>query len=170
MSANRRLLGAWRVILGVMSVNPVSLEPSSWASTPGSRRSMQSNRRRDTSPELAVRSLLHRQGMRYRVDFAPMGDRRRADIVFTRHRVAIFIDGCFWHKCPVHGTSPKRNSAYWTPKLQRNAERDLETNARLAAHGWQVLRFWEHENPEDVARQIVAIIKVCDKGYGGFYS
>lgn len=107
---------------------------------------MLSNRRRDTKPELAVRRALHAAGFRYRVDLRPSLElRTRADIVFTRQKIAVFIDGCFWHGCPVHATRPKRNSDYWVPKLQRNAERDLETTTRLEALGWTVLRFWEHE-------------------------
>lgn len=128
----------------------------SWASTEGSRRSMRGNRRRDTKPELAVRRLIHAAGLRYRVDFAPIGGRSRADIVFTRARVAIYIDGCFWHGCPIHATYPKRNSDYWLPKLQRNVERDRESDARLQLAGWTVLRFWEHEAPEDVAATIAS--------------
>lgn len=126
----------------------------SWASSDGSRRSMRANRGRDTTPELAVRRLLHATGLRYRVDFAPLGGRRRADIVFTRCRIAVFIDGCFWHGCPQHATLPKRNSEYWLPKLERNIARDIETNSALADAGWRVLRFWEHEPPEQVARSI----------------
>jgi DNA mismatch endonuclease (patch repair protein) len=113
---------------------------------------MLGNKARDTKPELAVRRLLHADGFRYRVNFRPSRElRRTADIVFTRRRVAVFIDGCFWHGCPLHGTSPKANSDYWGPKLARNVERDLETTAVLTASGWTVLRFWEHENPADVA-------------------
>lgn len=107
---------------------------------------MLGNKRRDTSPELAVRRELHRRGLRYRVDYPlPMAPRRRMDIAFTRVKVAVFIDGCFWHGCPDHGTSPTRNSDYWNPKLSRNASRDRETTALLEAAGWCVLRFWEHE-------------------------
>lgn len=131
----------------------------SWASTEGSRRSMTSNRRRDTGPELAVRTLLHAVGLRYRVDFAPLGGRRRADIVFTRAKVAVFIDGCFWHGCPLHATYPKRNSEYWLPKLRRNTERDRETDQSLLSAGWTVVRFWEHEDPGDVARQVEHLIR-----------
>jgi len=113
---------------------------------------MLGNKARDTKPELAVRRLLHADGFRYRVNFRPSREiRRTADIVFTRRRVAVFIDGCFWHGCPLHGTSPKANAEYWGPKLARNVERDLETTALLTASGWTVLRFWEHENPADVA-------------------
>lgn len=131
----------------------------SWASAEGSRNSMRSNRRRDTSPELAVRRRLHAAGLRYRVDFAPLGGRRRADIVFTRQHVAEFIDGCYWHGCPDHATFPKRNSDYWLPKLARNVERDRETDQSLREAGWTVLRFWEHESPDDVARRIAVAVR-----------
>lgn len=121
---------------------------------------MLGNRRRDTAPELAVRRRLHAAGLRYRVDFAPTSrKRRRADIVFTRLRIAIFIDGCFWHGCPKHRTSPKANSDYWGPKLLRNVERDRETTAALLADGWIVLRYWEHEDPAVVAADIIARVR-----------
>ncbi|WP_081622573.1 very short patch repair endonuclease [Jongsikchunia kroppenstedtii] len=132
---------------------------TSWASSEGSRRSMQSNRRRDTQPEVRVRRLLHAAGLRYRVDFAPLGGRRRADIVFTRRQIAVFIDGCYWHGCPEHATLPKRNADYWLPKLKRNIERDRETDASLRAAGWQVLRFWEHEDPDAVSSSIIDSIR-----------
>ena len=130
----------------------------SWASSEGSRRSMRANRGRDTSPELAVRRLLHAAGLRYRVDYPPLGGRRRADIVFTRCQIAVFIDGCFWHGCPQHATLPKRNSDYWLPKLERNISRDIEVNDALADAGWRVLRFWEHESPDLIARSIIDAI------------
>jgi len=120
---------------------------------------MLGNRARDTKPELAVRRLLHAHGYRYRVNFRPSaGLRRTADIVFTRRRIAVFIDGCFWHGCPLHGTSPRANAAYWGPKLARNMERDLETTAVLEAQGWLVLRFWEHEPPASVAAAVEATV------------
>lgn len=134
------------------------MKTNSWASTEGSRRSMQANRGRDTTPELAVRRLLHAAGFRYRVDFAPLGGRRRADIVFTRLRIAVFIDGCYWHGCPEHATLPKRNAEYWLPKLARNVERDRETDDLLSAAGWQVLRYWEHDDADDVAGAIIGIL------------
>lgn len=120
---------------------------------------MQRNRGRDTSPELAVRRVLHAAGLRYRVDFAPLGGRRRADIVFTRKRIAVFIDGCFWHGCPTHATRPKANADYWGPKLDRNIERDLETTASLQSAGWTVLRFWEHEASTEVAETISKAVR-----------
>lgn len=131
----------------------------SWASSEAVRRAMISNRRRDTSPELALRRLLHRQGLRYRVDYSPTGNlRRRADIVFTRRKLAVFVDGCFWHSCPLHGTAPKSNAGYWLPKLARNVERDRETDQELETAGWTVLRFWEHRPPDECAAEIVAIL------------
>lgn len=136
----------------------------SWASSEGARRTMRANRRRDTAPELAVRRILHADGLRYRVDYAPLGGRRRADIVFTRRKVAVFIDGCFWHSCPLHGTSPKQNSEYWLPKLQGNMERDRSTDSLLVSAGWRVLRFWEHENPEKVAKTIEDVLEQSRPG------
>jgi DNA mismatch endonuclease (patch repair protein) len=120
---------------------------------------MLANRGRDTRPEVAVRKLLHAAGARYRVDFPPSGGRRRADIVFIGLRVAIFIDGCFWHCCPEHGTSPARNTDYWGPKLRRNVERDAEVTQTLKAHGWTVLRFWEHDDPQLVADAILETVR-----------
>jgi len=120
---------------------------------------MLGNRRRDTAPELAVRRALHAAGLRYRVDYPLVFDRRRrADVVFTRQRVAVFIDGCFWHGCPDHSTTPKQNTDYWGPKLARNAAHDLDTTARLTADGWTVLRFWEHEDPQAVAASIIEVV------------
>ncbi len=102
---------------------------------------------RDTAPELAVRRELHRRGLRYRVGYRPEpGIRRVPDITFTRARVVVFIDGCFWHRCPKHGTMPAANGDWWQAKLARNVERDRETDRLFAEHGWRVLRFWEHEN------------------------
>ena len=132
----------------------------SWASSPASRKVMQGNRSRDTSPELAVRRLLHAAGLRYRVDYRPEPSlRRTADIVFTKQRVAIFIDGCYWHACPEHGTAHATNATYWSEKLQRNVARDADTTARLEAAGWTVLRFWEHENPTEVASEVAGTIR-----------
>ena len=87
---------------------------------------MRANRRRDTTPERILRSALHRLGWRFRVDLPVEADRRRVrpDIVFTRRRVAVFVDGCFWHACPEHGQQPSANSSYWKPKLRRKEERD----------------------------------------------
>ena len=122
---------------------------------------MRANRGRDTGPEMRVRRLLHGLGLRYRVDLAPLpgSRRRRADVVFTRARVAVFIDGCFWHGCPEHCRPPRTNADFWRSKLLRNQERDAETDALLVAEGWVVLRFWEHEDPAVVAGRIVDVVR-----------
>lgn len=117
---------------------------------------MVANRRRDTQPELRVRRLLHAAGLRYTIDARPdPAVRGKADIVFNRRRIVVFIDGCFWHGCPVHAVQPKSNTTYWGPKLARNRERDLEVTAALLNRGWTVLRFWEHEPADSVARKTI---------------
>src|SRR3954465_846748 len=102
----------------------------------------------DTAPERALRSELHRRGLRFRlqrrVDF---DRRRRIDIAFPRERVAVFVDGCFWHRCPEHATFPRANGSFWSDKLDRNVARDRDTDERLRAAGWTVIRVWEHEDP-----------------------
>jgi DNA mismatch endonuclease (patch repair protein) len=126
---------------------------------------MRSNRRRDTRPELAVRRILHGAGLRFRVDFPPVGGRRTADIVFPRARVAVFIDGCYWHGCPTHAVLPKTNVDYWIPKLARNSERDRETDSALREAGWIVLRFWEHDNPTEVSDSITEAVRAIRIGF-----
>lgn len=102
-----------------------------------------------------MRRLLFARGLRFLVDFAPGTDkRRRADVVFRGPRVAVFIDGCFWHSCPSHGTRPVANANYWGPKLDRNVARDSETSAKLREQGWAVYRYWEHEGAEAIADDI----------------
>lgn len=113
---------------------------------------------KDTKPELAVRRLLHARGLRYRVNIAPDGGRSRADIVFKRPRVAVYIDGCFWHGCPEHATWPKNNAKFWREKIEANRARDRRVAERLTAAGWMVLRFWEHEDPEEVANTIQQVV------------
>jgi DNA mismatch endonuclease, patch repair protein len=113
-------------------------------------------KRRDTAPELLLRRELHSRGLRYRVD-APLPGlpRRRADVLFSRARIAVFVDGCFWHSCPEHGTSPANNAAWWREKLARNVARDRSTDAHLETLGWAVLRFWEHDDMSAAASQVV---------------
>jgi DNA mismatch endonuclease (patch repair protein) len=107
--------------------------------------------RRDSIPELRIRRTLHRHGLRFRLHLAIPG---RPDIVLTRARIAIFVDGCFWHACPEHGVLPKNNREWWQQKLARNVERDRENDAALANDGWIVLHVWEHEEPETAADRI----------------
>jgi DNA mismatch endonuclease (patch repair protein) len=119
-----------------------------YPSSPAVTAAMKGNRRADTKPELALRSELHAAGLRFRKDFqirTSAGSRVKADIVFTRSHIAIFVDGCFWHGCPEHGNTPKANSHYWGPKLARNRRRDQRVSDELAADGWSVIRIWEHE-------------------------
>ena len=122
---------------------------------------MRAIRRRNTRPELRIRSLVHRAGLRYRVDERVGSGRSapRPDIAFTGQRIAVFIDGCFWHQCPEHATMPKANRDFWEPKLRRNVERDRENDAALEAMGWTVLRFWEHEDPDEVATAIIREVR-----------
>lgn len=124
---------------------------ASWASSPGVRRSMQSNRGRDTALELKVRSALHREGLRFRKHTRPLATLRcTADVVFPRARLAVFIDGCYWHACPIHATFPKTNAEWWKAKLDRNRNRDRLNAQVLTDAGWQVLRVWEHEDVDDI--------------------
>ncbi len=121
---------------------------------------MLGNRYRDTAPEITLRRLLHVQGLRYRINTRPLPSvRRTADLVFRPTRVAVFVDGCFWHRCPDHATDPKSNSDYWEPKLKRNVERDRETDRLLAESGWLSIRIWEHEDPRKAAQRIERIVR-----------
>jgi len=121
---------------------------------------MKANRRTDTKPELALRAALHAKGYRYRKDFRldlPLR-RVRPDIAFTRRKVAVFIDGCFWHACPDHGSKPKNNDWYWSPKLARNVERDRAADDALANAGWTVVRLWEHVPLADAVAVVIAAV------------
>ncbi|MEV0287202.1 very short patch repair endonuclease [Kribbella sp. NPDC050820] len=122
--------------------------------------------RRDTKPEIELRRRLHRLGYRFRVNSPLPGmPRRRADVTFTAKRVAVFVDGCFWHGCPEHGTSPRNNGAWWSEKLRRNVERDRETDSYLRRTGWTVVRVWEHEDPETATLRVIgALTAVTDPG------
>jgi DNA mismatch endonuclease (patch repair protein) len=121
---------------------------------------MSAQRRTGTGPELAVRKVLHAMGLRYQVDVQPLLDlRRRADVVFVREEVAVFIDGCFWHGCPVHGRRRHGvNGWYWPEKIARNRGRDADTDRRLREAGWTVVRVWEHEEPSEAAQRIHNVV------------
>ena len=117
-------------------------------------------RNRHTAPELAIRRELHRRGLRYRVDMPIPGvGRTRPDIVFTRVRVAVFVDGCFWHRCPEHGSFPKTNAEWWLNKLNGNVRRDRAKDEALTAAGWKVIRIWEHEDPATAADRIETTVR-----------
>ena len=132
-------------------------EPTSAAATKIGK----ANRRRDTKCEVLVRSELHRRGLRFRKDLLlRVGDVRvRPDVVFTRRRLAVFIDGCFWHLCPDHAHVPKSNLDYWVPKLNANVARDRRVDEALGSAGWRVLRIWEHVAPSDAADLVVGAVR-----------
>ncbi|MHB9858559.1 very short patch repair endonuclease [Streptomyces sp. YIM S03343] len=116
---------------------------------------MQSNKGRDTKPELALRSAVHGLGLRYLVSERPLPKvRRTADLVFTRVRLAVFMDGCYWHGCPEHHTLAATNTTFWTDKVETNRRRDRQTDQWLHDAGWEVLRVWEHEDPKLAALQV----------------
>jgi DNA mismatch endonuclease, patch repair protein len=115
---------------------------------------------RDNPHELALRSLLHRRGLRFRVHVRLMpGSQRTADIVFPSRRVVVYLDGCFWHGCPLHGTWPKLNAEWWRAKIEANRRRDLDTNTRLSGAGWRVVRVWEHEDLHEAANRIELAVR-----------
>lgn len=121
---------------------------------------MQAIRSRDTKPEQLIRRLVHAKGLRYRVAARPLPDlRRTADLVFRPTKVAVFIDGCYWHGCPEHYIPPKTNPGYWSDKVARNMTRDRDTDQRLAEAGWLVLRFWEHQDSDACAASIVNTVR-----------
>jgi DNA mismatch endonuclease, patch repair protein len=121
---------------------------------------MQRQRRRDTAPELLLRRAVWGRGLRYRVDVAPIrGARRRADLVFTRAKVAVYVDGCFWHRCPRHATTPKANREWWVEKLDANVARDRDSERRLHEAGWIALRTWEHEDPDIAAARVERVVR-----------
>ena len=153
------LAEGWRLARLRGLVHDEALPSGSWASSTEVRASMRGNRGRDTAPERRLRILLHTRGLRYRVSARPLqGLRRTADIVFTKARVAVFVDGCFWHGCPEHHRPATKNSEFWQSKISDNKRRDAETNSALVDQGWTVIRCWEHEDPTSVADHIVSVL------------
>lgn len=125
------------------------------ASSEAARSRMLAAKPRDTKPELELRAALENHGLNFQVDVRPGREtKRRADILFDESRVVVFVDGCFWHGCPIHGTWPKQNAEFWRNKIETNQRRDKETTQRLAAAGWTVIRVWEHEDMKAVAEVI----------------
>lgn len=124
------------------------------------KRQMERQARKDTKPELELRRRLFAAGLRYRVNVpAPGLHRRSIDIAFPRAKVAIFVDGCFWHGCSEHGVSPKNNAAWWSAKIRGNQARDAETVRHMEALGWDAMRVWEHEDPGLVTRRVLDAVK-----------
>jgi DNA mismatch endonuclease, patch repair protein len=125
------------------------------ASTAAVSRRMSAQARRNTECEMQLRSVLHRSGLRFFIHRRPVAAiRREADLVFPRSKVAVFVDGCFWHGCPKHGTWPKSNAAWWRAKIEGNRERDADTDRRLKEAGWRSIRIWEHEDSNKAAARI----------------
>lgn len=138
------------------------------AASEGRSANMRAIKRAGTKPEIALRSALHRLGYRYRKDHRldlAEGVRVRPDIVFTARKVAVFVDGCFWHACPEHGRQPSVNEWYWAPKLRRTVERDRAADLALAAAGWQVVRLWEHLPLDDATAMVIAAL-AAPRGLG----
>ena len=116
-------------------------------------------RQKGTAPEVALRRELYKSGLRYRVNFAVLKKPRRvADVAFPGLKIAVFVDGCFWHGCPQHATWPKQNAEFWRQKIEANRQRDADTNARLRDGGWMVLRIWEHESPIEASKPVVHMV------------
>jgi DNA mismatch endonuclease, patch repair protein len=131
------------------------------------RRQMQSQKTSGTRIELEVRRGLHALGYRYRVNVRPLPDHKfTGDIVWSRRRLVVFLDGCFWHGCPAHGTTPKSNTDWWRNKLEGNRERDRRIEGILQQHGWTVLRYWEHEIKDDIVRSIALHLESIGRGSG----
>jgi DNA mismatch endonuclease (patch repair protein) len=129
------------------------------ASSAAVRRVMQANLPRDTGPELALRQALHAAGFRFRKDYRPERSQRcKADVVFPRKKLCIFVDGCFWHRCPIHFELPKTNAAWWDEKIEATVERDHRQTHSLTSNGWTVIRVWEHDVVTRALRRIVAMV------------
>lgn len=147
-----------RTAAGAMVAQHVSNHPGSSSVQVSTR--MSRARRRDTAPEVALRRALHARGLRFRVAYPVPGQRRRTiDIAFTKAKVAVFVDGCFWHGCPDHGTNPRSNSLWWQEKLAANAARDADTDRVLRELGWRVIRIWEHESPAVAAERVMIVLR-----------
>jgi DNA mismatch endonuclease, patch repair protein len=125
---------------------------------------MKGNRKVGSKPETQLRSRLHRLGYRFRKNFPiHAGDLRvKPDVVFTKKRLAVFVDGCFWHRCPIHGTEPSVNTSYWEPKLTRNVARDRRVDDALSKAGWRVIRIWEHEPVDDAVRVVATALAAAE--------
>lgn len=133
------------------------------SSSPEASRRMAKVRQKGTGAEVVLRSELYRRGLRYRVDFEVLKKPRRiADIAFPGRRIAVFVDGCFWHGCPEHATWPKQNAEFWRQKIEANRLRDADTNSRLLGAGWTVLRFWEHQSPSEAAEAIAQTVAMAN--------
>ncbi|WP_244315828.1 very short patch repair endonuclease [Streptomyces albidochromogenes] len=154
------LAQAWTMARAAGFVRDETLPVDSKATSTAVRAVMTANKGRDTKPELLLRSILYRRGLRYRVNARPIPNlRRTADLVFVKARVAVFVDGCYWHGCPDHYRPAMKRSRFWQEKIQGNQARDADTNQRLREQGWSVVRVWEHENPDSAAEKIIGVLE-----------
>jgi DNA mismatch endonuclease (patch repair protein) len=129
------------------------------ASSAATRQVMQAVLQRDTTPEVKLRRALHMAGFRFRKDCRPeLALRCKADVVFRRQKVCVFVDGCFWHRCPVHFELPKANTAWWDEKIQATVDRDVKQTRLLESLGWRVLRVWEHDLVGDALPRVVTLV------------
>lgn len=132
-------------------------------STPDASRRMRRVRQKDTIDETVLRRELFASGLRYRIQFPVLKSPRRvADVAFPGRKIAVFVDGCFWHGCPEHGTWPKQNAEFWRQKIEANRRRDADTVDRLRSLGWTVLRFWSHESPVNAAKTVLRVVAKAD--------
>jgi DNA mismatch endonuclease (patch repair protein) len=157
------LAAAWRVFAERGIAEPKGdIDPGakqSWASSEAVRAVMRANKGRDTRPERALRSALHARGLRYRVNTRPLSEvRRTVDVVFPGQRVAVFVDGCFWHGCPEHYRPASKNGEFWSSKIEGTKARDADTDRRLTEQGWTVIRVWEHEDPHHAAERVGNVV------------
>ncbi|MFE4452893.1 very short patch repair endonuclease [Streptomyces sp. NPDC056796] len=162
------LAEGWRMAWekGLLTEEPPA--EGSWASSPSVRAVMRGNRNKDTRPELRLRSLLHKQGLRYRVAARPLPElRRTADVLFSKPKVAVFVDGCYWHGCPEHLRESHKNAEFWRTKIEGNRARDAETDRLLGEAGWTVVRVWEHEDPVDACARIEGIVRQTSRDATG---
>lgn len=153
------LAQAWTMARAAGFVRDEILPVDSKASSTAVRAVMTANKSRDTKPERLLRSILYRQGLRYRVNARPLPDlRRTADLVFPKAQVAVFVDGCYWHGCPEHYRPARKRSEFWREKIQGNRARDADTDARLREQGWTVVRIWEHEDADAAAAKVIGAL------------
>ncbi|WSG03552.1 very short patch repair endonuclease [Micromonospora sp. NBC_01740] len=153
---------------GISSPTKAAARAKSWASSPAVRAVMRGNRSRDTKPERRLRSKLHATGLRYRVNYKVLPTlRRTADVAFTKARVAVFVDGCFWHGCPEHYRPATKNQDFWMQKVIGNRQRDSETDALLTLAGWKVVRVWEHEDVTQAAARVADLLRQATTSAAG---
>lgn len=153
------LAQGWSIARSRGMVTDEALPRGSEASSTAVRAVMTANKGRDTKPELLLRSILHRKGLRYRVNARPLPELpRTADLVFSKAHVAVFVDGCYWHGCPEHYRPARKRSRFWQDKIQGNQARDADTNRRLREQGWTVVRVWEHEDPDVAAEKVITAL------------